>query len=94
MLLRAVVYSKVTEMKLVLYDSDPIMQGWEWNISLFVQWILGMGERESFPDQPWTTNAKFPFKYQCKQSFIKWKFSIVSFSNTPTISIIWFSMFS
>lgn len=59
MLLRVVIYSKVTEMKLMLYDSDPTMQGWEWNISLFVQWILCMGERESFLDQPWTTMKNF-----------------------------------
>ena len=66
-------------MKLMLYDSDPTMQGWEWNVSLSVQWILCMGERESFLDQPWTTMQNFLSNANANNHFSKWQFSIVSF---------------
>ena len=63
MLLRVVVYSKEMEVKLMFYECDPTMQGWEWNVSLFVQWILVMGERK-FSRSTTNYNAKFPFKCQ------------------------------
>jgi hypothetical protein len=65
MFLIAVVYSKVTEMKLVLYESDPnnariIMK---YNTFHSMNPIYGR-ERENCPNQPCTTMQQFPFKCQ------------------------------
>jgi len=52
------------------------------------------GRERKFSRSTLNYNEKFPLKCKCKQSLIKWQLSIVSFSNTSTISIIWFSKFS
>ena len=64
----------------MLYDSDPIMQGHEWNVSLCVQWILCMGERENFPNQPRTAIHNFLSNVNANNHLLNDYFLCVSFS--------------
>ena len=52
-----VIYSKVTESKLVMCDSDPRNARIWWKIIRFIRWILIMGEREQFLNQAQYYNA-------------------------------------
>jgi hypothetical protein len=96
MFLRAVVYSKVTEVKLMLYDSDPnnarmIMK---YNTFHSMNPIYGR-ERKIFQINPvLQCNAQFPFKCQCKQSFIKGQSLCVFLKYFNTSLKFDFSMFS
>jgi len=77
----------------MLYDSDPIMQGHEWNVSLFVRWILCMGERENFPNQPGTTMHNFLSNVNVNNHLLNDYSLCVSFSILQQSQKFWFSMF-
>ena len=76
----------------MLYDSDQNNARMRMKCITFRSMNPMYGRERKFSGSTLNYNAKFPFKFQ--QSLIKWQFSIESFSNTATISIIWFSMFS
>jgi hypothetical protein len=80
MFLRAVVYSKVTEMKLMLYDSDPNNARIRIKDNTFRSMNPMYGRERKFSRSTQYYNAKFPLK--CKHKLY------VSFSNTSTISRI------
>ena len=51
----------------VVWDSDPMMHGWEWNISIFVQWILCTGGKEKFSGSTFQLQDTIYFKMQMQQ---------------------------
>ena len=72
MFLRVVVYSKITEVKLMLYDSDPNNARMIMKYNTFHSMNPIYGREKIFQINPvLQCNAQFPFKCQCKQSFIK-----------------------
>ena len=71
MFLRAVVYSKVTEMKLMLYDSDPNNARMRMKYITFHSMNTMYGRERKFSRSTLNCNAKFPLKCEYKQSLIK-----------------------
>jgi hypothetical protein len=72
MFLRAVVYSKVMEVKLMLYESDPnnARMMMKYNTFHSMNPIYGRERQFSKSISILQCNAQFPFTRQYKQSFI------------------------
>jgi hypothetical protein len=71
MFLKAVVYSKVTEVKLMLYESDPNNARMIMKYDTFHSMNLIYGKERIFQiNLVLQCDAQFPFKCQYKQSFI------------------------
>jgi hypothetical protein len=79
MFLRVVAYSKVTEVKLMLYDSDPNNARMIMKYNSFHSMNPIYGRERKFSKSTLNYYAQFPFKCQCKQSFIKGLFSMCLF---------------
>ena len=71
MFLRVVVYSKVTEMKLMLYDSGPNHARMRMKYITFHSMNPMYGRERNFSRSTKYYNAKFPLKCKHKQSLIK-----------------------
>ena len=71
MFLKAVVYSKVTEVKLMLYDPDPNNARMRMKCITFRSMNPMYGRERKFSKSTRNYNAKFPFKCPCKQSLSK-----------------------
>jgi hypothetical protein len=70
MFLRAVVYSKVTEVKLMLYDSDPKNARITMKYDSFHSMNPSYGKEKIFQiNSILQCNAQFPFRCQNKQPF-------------------------
>jgi hypothetical protein len=89
MFLRAVVYSKVTEVKLMLYDSDPNNARMMMKYNTFHSMNPIYGRERNFPNQSQYYNAMHNFLSDVNaNNHISMNNLYMSFSNTSTNSKI------
>ena len=95
MFLRAVVYLKVTEVKLMLYDSDPNNARIIMKYESFHSMNPSYGKERKFSKSTQYYHAMHNFlSYVNANNHISMNNLYMSLSNTSTNSIIRFSMFS
>jgi hypothetical protein len=87
MSLRAVVYSKVTKMKLMLYDSDPNNARMRMKYNTFHSMNPMYGREKTFQINP-VQQCKISFQMPTQTITYQMTMLYVSFSNTSTISKI------
>ena len=95
MFLKAVVYSKVMEVKLMMYDSNPnnarIMM--KYNPFHSMNPIYGRERQFSKSISILRCNAQFPFRCQCKQSYINEQSLYVFFKYFNKLKNLIFNVF-